>query len=67
MLLYGLYNRCRIRGCGKSCVCVCMGVCICVWGCFGVYDGFVVMFCREIWHFCGLYEELVFCCCNSFV
>lgn len=28
MLLYRLCNRCRIRGCGKSCACVCVGWCV---------------------------------------
>lgn len=27
MLLYGVGNRCRISGCGKSCACVRMGAC----------------------------------------
>lgn len=51
--------------------CVWVWVCVCV--CKGVFVFMmvllccVVMFCREIWHFCSLYEKLVFCCCNSFV
>lgn len=65
MLLYGVGNRCRIRGCGK--ICACVRVYGCVYGCFCVDDGFVVMFCREIWHFCSLYEKLVFCCCICFI
>lgn len=64
MLLYGLRNRCRIRSCGKGSTCVYMGVFVLM---MVLLYCFVVMFCCEIWHFCSLYEKLLFCCCNSFV